>query len=171
MKRFTFAAAGLVVMSSFAIQAAEAQVRRGAVHGDRGIAAGQVHDRIGPQGGRIVGGRGVVADGQGNAAAGSINCARTPRAQGCRAGATTRTADGTVNHRSGFAVEGETRSATSQGGFSKSADGSIDQGRSTTATGQNGSVTVDSAYSTGNGHSRTVTCSDASGAIVACPQR
>ena len=142
MKRFAFAAAGLLAMSTFAVQAADAQVRRGA-----------------------------VTDGQGNGAAGSVNCARTPNAQGCRAGATTRTADGEVNHRSGFAVEGETRSATSEGGFTKSADGTVNQGRTTTATGANGSVTVDGAYTSGEGRTRTVTCADASGAVVACPQQ
>lgn len=171
MKRFAFAAAGLVAMASFAVQAAEAQVRRGVAVGDRGPVAGQAHDRTGPNGGRIVGGRGIVADGEGNAAAGAVNCARTPNAQGCRAGVTTRTADGAVNHRSGFAVEGEKGTATSQGGFTKSADGTINQGRTTIATGQNGSVTVDGAYSSTDGRTRTVTCTSATGAVVACPQR
>lgn len=170
MKRLAFAVAGLLAVTSFAATTAEAQVRRGAAQGERGIAAGQIHDRQGPNGSRVVGGRGVVADGNGNAAAGAVNCARTPNAQGCRAGATTRTADGAVNHRSGFAVEGDAGSATSQGGFTKSADGTIDQGRTTTATGQNGSVTVDGAYNSDTGRTRTVTCSDSSGAIVACPR-
>lgn len=169
MNHFAFAVAGLVAIGSFTISAAEAQVRRGGVHGERGIAAGQVHDRQGPNGSRVVGGRGIVADGKGNAAAGSVNCARTPNAQGCRAGTTTRTSDGSVNHRSGFAVEGDTRSATSQGGFTKSADGTIDQARTTTASGQNGSVTVDGAYSADTGRTRTVTCTNSSGAVVACP--
>lgn len=172
MKRFAFAVAGLMAVGAFTIQAADAQVRRGAARGERGAIAGQVHDRTGPNGGKIVGGRGVATDGQGNGIAGSANCARSANAAACRAGVTTRTADGTVNHRSGFASEGPNGGqVNSSGGFTKSADGAVDQSRSTTATGQNGSVTVDGSYTSESGRSRTITCTDTSGAVIACPQR
>lgn len=171
MKRFAFATAGLVAMAAFTLQAADAQVRRGSVRGqDGGAAVGQVHDRTGPNGREIAGARGAVVGSNGAAAAGSVNCARGPNAAACRAGATTRTADGTVNHQSGLHAEGVNgRELTSTGGLTKSADGTVDQGRTTTASGANGSVTVDGAYSTDTGRSRTVTCSDASGAVITCP--
>ena len=171
MKRFAFAAAGLLAMGAFTIQAADAQVRRGAVRGaEGGAAVGQAHDRVGPRGGEVAGARGAVVSPNGAAAAGSVNCARGQNAAGCRAGATTRTADGEINHQSGVHAEGVNgRELTSTGGLTKSADGTVDQGRTTTASGANGSVTVDGAYTSGSGRSRTVTCSDASGAVVACP--
>lgn len=171
MKRFAFAMTSLLAMGAFAIDAADAQVRRGGVRGDNGAAAGQVHDREGPNGGRVVGGRGIVTDGQGNAATRSANCARGQTAQGCRAGATTRSADGSMSHQSGLHASGANGALDSSGGFTRSADGTIDQGRSTTATGQNGAVTVDGAYTSDAGRSRTVTCTDASGAVIACPTR
>lgn len=172
MNRFTVAAASIIAMGAFAIQTADAQVARGGGRGPNGgAAAGQVHDRTGPNGGKIVGGRGVATDGQGNAVVGSANCAKGASAAACRAGSTTRTADGTVNHNSGFTSNGPNGGAvTSSGGLTKSADGTIDQSRSTTATGQNGTVAVDQSYNSSTGSSRTVTCSDASGAVVACPQ-
>jgi hypothetical protein len=172
MKRFAFAAASLLAMGSFAVQAADAQVRRaGASNGSGGVAAGQTHDRTGPNGGRIVGGRGAAGDGQGNAIAGGANCAKGANAAGCRAGVTTRSADGAAAHKSSVHVEGVNgRELTSAGSAAKTADGVISQGRTTSASGQNGSVTVDGAYSSETGRTRTVTCSDASGAVVACPQ-
>ena len=171
MKRFAFAMTSLFAMGAFAIDAADAQVRRGGVRGDNGAAAGQVHDREGPNGGRLVGGRGIVTDGEGNVATRSANCARGQSAQGCRAGGTTRSADGSLSHQSGLQASGANGALDSSGGFTRSADGTIDQGRSTTATGQNGAVTVDGAYTSDTGRSRTVTCTDASGAVIACPTR
>lgn len=172
MKRFAFVMTSLVAMSAFAIDAADAQVRRGDIRGSNGSAAGQVHDREGPNGGRIAGARGVVTDEQGNAAAGSVNCARGQNAAGCRAGATTRKADGSVSHQSGMMAESNNGGMlNSTGGFTRAADGTIDQGRTTTASNPNGTVTVDGAYSTEAGRTRTVTCTDASGAVIACPQR
>jgi hypothetical protein len=157
MKRFAFAMTSMLAMGAFAIDAADAQVRRGGVRGDNGAAAGQVHDREGPNGGRVVGGRGIVTDGQGNAAATSAN---------------TRSADGSMSHQSGLQASGANGGTLdSSGGFTRSADGTIDQGRTTTASGQSGTVTVDGAYTSDAGRSRTVTCTDASGAVIACPTR
>lgn len=172
MNRFAIAMTGLLTMSAFVVDVADAQVRRGVARGEAGAAAGQVHDRQGPNGGRVVGGRGVVTDGQGNAAAGSANCARGQNVAGCRAGATTRNADGSASHQSGLHASGANGGTLdSSGGFTRSADGTVDQGRTTTATGQNGTVTVDGAYATDTGRTRTVTCTDAAGAVIACPQR
>jgi hypothetical protein len=172
MKRFAFAMTSMLAMGAFAIDAADAQVRRGGVRGDNGAAAGQVHDREGPNGGRVVGGRGIVTDGQGNAAATSANCVSGQSVAGCRAGATTRSADGSMSHQSGLQASGANGGTLdSSGGFTRSADGTIDQGRTTTASGQSGTVTVDGAYTSDAGRSRTVTCTDASGAVIACPTR
>lgn len=172
MKRFSSVVAGLIAIGAFAIQAAEAQVARGGGRGPNGgAAAGQIHDRTGPNGTTIVGGRGVATDGQGNSVAKSANCAKGSSATACRAGSTTRTADGSVNHNSGFTSTGPNGGAVSStGGLTKSADGTIDQSRSTSATGQNGSVTIDQSYNSGTGRSRTVTCTDPTGAVVTCPQ-
>jgi hypothetical protein len=172
MTRIALIAASIAALGLASIQTASAQVIRGGGHGDRGAFAGQAHDRTGPNGGRIAGARGAVTDGQGNGAAGGVNCARGPNGSaGCRAGATTRTADGAAQHQSGMHAEGaKGRELTSAGAASKTADGYLEQGRTTTATGENGSVSVTGAYDSANGRSRTVTCTDATGVAVACPQ-
>ena len=175
MKRFTIAVASLLTVASIAVQAAEAQQRvargvRGNAAG--GVTAGQVHDRIGPNGGTLRGGRGVATDGQGNGIAGSANCANGAAGRACRAGMTTRTAEGEVAHKSGIRVEGaKGRELESAGGFTKDADGNINQARTSEASGEQGTVTVDKAYTTEAGRTRTVTCANAAGETVACPTR
>lgn len=174
MKRYALAAISLMAFGSLAVEAAEAQrVDRGArANRAGGITAHQAHDREGPNGGTLRGGRKVVTDGNGNAAAGAVNCAKGDAGRACRAGVTTRTAEGELAHKSGIKVEGANgRELTSAGGFTKDAEGNIDQARTTEASGEKGTVTVDKSYATGEGRSRTVTCADASGAVVACPTR
>ena len=175
MKRFTIAVAGLLTVATIAVQAAEAQQRvargaRGNAAG--GITAGQIHDRTGPNGGTLRGGRGILTDGQGNGIAGSANCANGEAGRACRAGVTTRTAEGEVAHRSGIRVEGANgKELESAGGFTKDADGNINQARTTEASGEQGAVTVDKTYTSEAGRTRTVTCANTAGEIVACPTR
>jgi hypothetical protein len=89
-----------------------------------------------------------------------------------RAGKTVRSAEGEVAHRSGISVEGpEGRELESAGGFTKDADGNIEQARTTEASSEKGAVTVDKAYSSDTGRTRTVTCANAAGEVVACPTR
>lgn len=175
MKRFTIAVASLLTVATIAVQVAEAQQRvaRGArTNGAGGVTAGQVHDRTGPNGGTLRGGRGVVSDGQGNAIAGSANCANGEAGRACRAGVTTRTADGAVRRQSGIQAEGANGGTLdSTGGFTKDAEGNISQARTSNASGEQGSVAVDKAYTTETGRARTVTCANTAGEIVACPTR
>lgn len=174
MKRFTLAASLLsVALLSAGTADAQQRVARGAhKNGAGGVTAGQVHDRTGPNGGTLRGGRGVATDGQGNGIAGSANCARGDAGRACRAGMTTRSAEGEVAHRSGFRAEGANgRELESAGGFTRDADGDVNQARTTEASGEKGSVTVDKSYTTQDGRNRTVTCANAAGEIVACPTR
>jgi hypothetical protein len=115
----------------------------------------------------------VWTDGQGSGAAGSGRCAAGAQGRGCRTGATTWSADGSVQHRSGAAVEGaQGGHASTSGGFTRSADGAVTGGRTTQATGSQGaSYNAQTTYDSATGVSRTVTCTDASGAAIACPTR
>jgi hypothetical protein len=205
MKRFTIAVVSFLTVATIAVQAAEAQQR--VARGARGNAAGgmtawQAHDRTGPDGGTVRGGRRVITDGDGRGAYRSANCATGEAGRACRAGVTARNAEGDVGHRSGVRIEGANggelaragatvRSAEgevahksgirvegangkeleSAGGFTRDAGGNIDQARTTEASGEKGSVTVDKAYTTETGRTRTVTCANAAGEIVACPTR
>jgi hypothetical protein len=175
MKRFTLAAASLLSVAALAIQTADAQQRvgRGArANGAGGITAGQLHDRTGPNGGTLRGGRAIATDGQGAGIAGSANCATGAAGRACRAGVTARNAEGEVAHKSGIKIDGANgRELESVGGFTKDADGNIDQGRTTAAAGEQGSVVVDKSYTTETGRARTVTCANAAGEVVACPTR
>lgn len=174
MKRFALAAAALLAAATLTVGAADAQGRaRGArQNAAGGITAGQVHNNVGPNGGQRVGGRGVVTDGQGNAAAGAANCAAGAAGRACRAGAVTRSADGTVTRQGGAAVEGANGgSASTQGGFVRNPDGTYSGGRTTEAAGANGTHSAQTDYNSETGVTRTVTCTDAGGAVVACPTR
>ena len=191
-------AASLLVMAALPA-AADAQGRFGArgarANPEGGMTAGAVRGRGNGEGQGVVRGRGVITDGQGNAAAGSRGCARGQAGAACRAGATTVTADGTVNHRSGAAWNTETSTGSTQGGFTRNADGSYSGGRDTAVSGargdyaastsvssetglnrsvnasnEDGSVAIDAQHQQGVGGSRTVTCFDPSGAVVACPR-
>jgi len=138
-----------------------------------GVAAvGQAHDRDGPRGGEVAGARGAVVGPNGAAAAGSVNCARGRNAAGCRAGATTRTADGAINHQSGVHAEGvDGRELTSAGGLTESRRRHGRSGPHHNRFRRQRLRHGRRAYTSGSGRSRTVTCSDASGPFVACPSR
>jgi hypothetical protein len=175
MRRVTLAIASLLTVATIAVQTAEAQQRvargaRGNAAG--GITAGQVHDRTGPDGGTLRGGRRIVTDGDGRGVYRSANCATGEAGRACRAGVTARNAEGEIAHKSGIRVDGANgRELDSVGGFTRDADGNIDQARTTEASGEKGSVTLDKAYTTETGRSRTVTCANTAGEIVACPTR
>jgi hypothetical protein len=172
---FALATLAMVLASAFAVENASAE---GRLHGWRsnaagGVTAGGVHNVTGPLGGQRAGARGIITDGQGNGAAGGVNCARGAAGQACRAGATTWNADGSVNHQSGATVQGANGgSATTQGGFTRNADGAVSGGRNTTATGAQGNTySGETTYNSADGVSHTATCTDPSGAVIACPTR
>ena len=130
------------------------------------------------------GDRGVVGGG----------CAFGLRGAGCRAAATRRGQDGSVERRAGFGLRGYNGgSVDSTGRFSRGADGAFSGQRETTASGpngsyrgntqigngrfdrnatwrgRNGSVEVQSRWRRGEGFSRQVTCRNTAGALVPCP--
>ena len=172
----TLAIMGAVLaLSTVTMSVAEARGAGRFAHGNGagGVTAGAWHDRVGPNGGAAVGGRGVVTDGEGNGVAVSGGCAEGAQGRGCRAGKTTFDAEGNLTHRSGFAAEGaDGGTVTSEGGFARSGDGTYSGSRDTSATGAAGnSYSASSTWDSANGKSRTVTCMDSSGAVVACPTR
>lgn len=173
MKSLAATTLSLLVMTALSVPAAEAQrVVRGGAAGPNGAVAAQAHTRQGPEGGRTAGARAVATDRQGNAIAGGINCASGAAGAACRAGATTRAADGSLSRHGGVEAQGANGATlTSRGELTRDADGNVSAARNTQAAGENGSVAIDSAYTTAGGGTRTVTCMDINGAVVACPQR
>jgi hypothetical protein len=90
-----------------------------------------------------------------------------------RASTTTVNPDGGAVRQGGFAAQGTRGSASSQGSATRNADGTYTGSRTSTGTSSatgntyNGSTNYDSA----NGVSHTGTCTNASGAQIACPSR
>ena len=174
MKIQALVAASILALSTFVIDdaAAQGRVRVTRQNGEGGVTHVTGANRVGPNGGQSVGARGVVTDGEGNGAAASGRCARGVQGEACRAGNTTRTADGAVTHESGGAFQGANgASGSTQGGFTRNADGTYSGGRTTSATGANGAYDAETTYDSENGVNRTVTCTDPTGAVVACPTR
>lgn len=169
---------------------------RGATqNAEGGVTAGRASAARGPNGGGAVRARGVKTDGQGNGQAASGSAVRGPNGgTAARAGNTTWNADGSAQHRSGAQWNGQNGSGSSEGGFVRTADGSVSGGRTTHATGaQGGSYDADTQYANGNldrnvdatgqngnryqstvtgskddGYTRTATCYDAGGNVVPC---
>ncbi|MBX3608361.1 MAG: hypothetical protein KF871_00580 [Hydrogenophaga sp.] len=115
------------------------------------------------------------SDGQGNAGTvGGSAIAGPNGGRAARLGGTTVNADGSASHQSGVrAVGPEGSTLQSQGSATRDADGNVTQSRSTAATNANTGNSVQSAssYDSVNGRTRTTTCYDASGAVMACPSR
>jgi len=166
MNKFALVAAAMLAVGTFTIPDADAQRARGArVTESGGVAAGTVHNN-----GRRAGARGVITDGQGNAAAGGVSCAAGAAGRACRAGATTVTEDGTVQHQSGAVAAGANGRVVTQGGFTRNPDGTTTGQRTTTATGEQGTYNAETTYDSETGVTRTVTCTNPAGAVVACPR-
>lgn len=120
-------------------------------------------------------------------------CVSGASGSGCAGGAGRINEDGSGGRFGGVAASGENGSFGSAGGFSRSEDGSVEGGRVTGAQGANGAysgqtaygdgsldrssrwsnddgaVDVQSSWTIGEGGQRTLTCYDASGVVVACP--
>jgi hypothetical protein len=175
MKAIALAAAGILALTTLTIDDAAAQgARRGwRQNAKGGITARQVHNREGRNGGRLVGGRRVATDGEGDGVYRARNCGSGEAGRFCRAGVTARNDEGGVAHRSGAVVEGANGGAAiTQGGFVRDADGNIVGGRSTYATGADGgSYSAQTTYDSEHGATRTVTCRNAAGEVAACPTR
>jgi hypothetical protein len=116
----------------------------------------------------------VKTDGDGNATVATGAAVRSSSgASAARAGRTTRSADGTLQHDSSMRAVGAKGSVTSSGSATRSADGAITQNRTTAATSatSGNSVRSTSSYNEDSGRTRTTTCYDAAGATIACPAR
>jgi hypothetical protein len=149
--------------------AAEARPTRGKLVGPNGSISGVA----GPNGGTIRG-RQTVQNADGSVTTASGRAFRTANGgKGYRAGTTTVNPDGSANRRSSAAANGPRGSAATSSNVTRNADGSYSGGRSTTATRAstgntyNGSTQIDPA--TGK-PVRTATCTNASGAVIACPR-
>lgn len=172
MKTFAILGAALA-LATLTIDTAEARGGRFVRENPAGgVTAGAAYDHTGPNGGRKAGARGVITDGEGNGAGASGSCAEGEKGRGCRGAVTTWSADGTIDRKSGFEAEGANGgTASSDGTFHRNADGTYAGDRTTTATGENGTYNANTTYDSANGVARTVTCTDAAGAVIACPTR
>jgi len=90
-----------------------------------------------------------------------------------RAGRTTRSADGSLQHDSGFNASNSKGSVQSQGSATRDAQGDVTQSRTTTATSASTGDTLKSttSYNKDTGLEHSVNCFDASGNAIACPAR
>lgn len=139
-----------------------------------GTTAGAVTRHVGPNGGATTSRRVLRTDGEGNGMATGGRAWQTPNGgTGARAGATTHSADGSVQHKSGFATSGTRGSANSQGSLQRDADGNVTQSRSTNATNATtgNSYQGNTSYDSTNGLSHSGSCFDAGGNSIPCPSR
>lgn len=164
---FALACTTGALLAALAATPAEAGGRF-AVRGHDGAAVGAV--RHGPNGGGFARGRAISGDGQGNGRLVSGGAFRGPNGgSGARAGETTRAADGSLNHRSGFQASNANGSVSSQGSATRSANGEITQSRTTTATGAAGNTYNGStSYSKETGVVHSGSCTDAAGTAIPC---
>lgn len=169
-------------------------VRKGIAAGENGVAARSRGGVFNGEGQGAFRRGGFASDGNGNGLAGFGRCANGVNATACRGGAATWQDDGSYSRRLNSEISGQDRSFSGQGVLQRNADGAWTGNRTTDAAGTNGtysgaasvdqgtynrdgtytgnegqSASVDSTYERGSGGSRTVTCIDATGAIVACP--
>ncbi|WP_280155503.1 hypothetical protein [Piscinibacter sp. XHJ-5] len=122
----------------------------------------------------LAGQKGLVADGQGNAAGAARSGFTTASGgQGQRSAQFNRTSDGAAAASGQATASGSNGSAERSGSFTRDADGSASGERSTTVTNANTGVTYDGSttYTKGAGVSRTGGCKDASGNSVSCVSR
>lgn len=169
-------------------------LRKGVAAGENGLIAGSRGGVFNGEGqGAFSRGR-LVTDGDGNGFAGTATCANGLAGEACRAGTATWSEDGSFTRNLGTEANGENGSLSARRSLSwddesgligaRSVDAAGDErsytgaasledgtyNRDGTYTGDEGqSFTVDSTYEKGIGGSRSVTCIDASGAVVACP--
>ena len=142
-------------------------------------ADGSTTDRTGvvraaPGGGGVLRGRSVITDGQGHGSVRSGAAVVGPNgATAVRQGQSARNADGSASQSSAMAAQGDRGTLQSTGAATRSADGSVTQGRTTTATraATGNSVQTSSSYNADIGRTRSASCFDASGAPMACPAR
>jgi hypothetical protein len=194
-----WAGATLAALALGTLPATAAGVRFHGGNGEGGEAAGAVHAFKGPNGGAYVGGHVAATDGQGNAGVASAEAVRGPNGgKAARAGKTTRQADGTLTHQSGFKASGAKGTAQSGGGFTRNPDGTASGARTTSAAGTAGgsynstrsfdktstgttaerdttatnkagdTYTGETTYNSQTGVTHSATCTDPSGTVIPC---
>ena len=125
-----------------------------------------------PNGGAFANGHRVVTDGAGNVSGVSGGAGTTANGgEYKRAGQFSRSADGSINRQGGVEASGQQGSVNSAGNITKTADGTVNGTRNTSTTNAQTGITKDSSttYTTADGITHTATCTDATGASVACP--
>lgn len=146
----------------FAHQNAEGGVTRGFGAAHAGQAASGARGHV------------LRTDGQGNGSVTSGAAVSTANGgQFKRAGHTTRSADGSMQHDSGFTGSNGKGSVQSQGSATRDAQGDVTQNRTTSATSAStgNSAVSTSSYSKDGGFEHSVNCFDANGAAMNCPKK
>jgi hypothetical protein len=173
------AALGFVLLSAMPDDAQAGVVRGAVANPQGGTTAGMAKKRVGPNGGVTAAARGAVSDGQGNAVGGSARVAQGPNgAKFARGGKFQKNADGSASRSGGYSASGardgasSMGSASAQGNVTRAADGTVTGTRDSTYTNANTGTTanVDRTYQSGQGVTKTKTCTDAAGATIACPR-
>ena len=169
-------------------------VRKGLAAGENGVAARSRGGVFNGEGQGAFRRGGFASDGNGNGFAGFGKCANGFDGSACRGGSATWQEDGSLSRTLKSGGSGENGAFGSERVLERSADGtwtgsrttdasgtsrsysgsaSLDDGtynRDGTYTGDEGQqASVEGTYDRGSGGSRSVTCIDATGAIVDCP--
>jgi hypothetical protein len=161
-------ALGTVALMLATTVAAEAAPNRVKTRGQNGVATVATGAN-----GSIARARGARMNSDGSVTAGSGGAFKTATGEGARASTTTINPDGSATRSGRFAASGAKGSASSSSDVTRNADGTYSGGRTSTATSTatgntfNGSTQIDPA--TGK-PVRTSTCTNASGAVIACPR-
>jgi hypothetical protein len=171
----TLAAAVAAAFFTFGtVSNVDAVAKRGKVaNADGGVTAGAAASRTTSKGTRNSA-RAVKTDAAGNKVGGSASS--TTLANGgtaARAGKFQKNADGSASRQGAMSASGAKGSVSSSGGTTRNADGTVSGSRDTQATNNatGNSANVNSTYQSGQGVTRTATCTDAVGATIACPSR
>jgi hypothetical protein len=195
----TWMGTALTAVAFGTLPASAAGLRFHGANGAGGEAAGAAHAFKGPNGGAYVGGHVVASDGQGDAGVASAEAVRGPNGgKAARAGKTTRQADGTLTHQSGFKARGAKGTAQSSGGFTRNADGTASGNRATSAAGTSGGTynssrsfdktaagttaqrdttatnkagdtySGETTYNSSTGVTHSAACTDTGGNVIAC---
>lgn len=196
LRQAALAAMSALTLSVSAMPAASdgLLLRKGVAVGENGVAARSRGGVFNGEGQGAFRRGGLASDGNGNGMAGFGKCANSTAGAACRSGAATWQDDGSLSRTLRSEGSGQHGSFGSERLLERSADGAWTGSRTTEAAGTSGSysgsstlndgtynrdgtytgdegqsASVDSMYERGSGGSRTVTCIDATGAIVDCP--
>ena len=163
------ATAALVVPAAHA----EGRVRgRAVVQNPEGGAVARTGAAASGPRGAMLRGRTVSSDGNGNVSGRSGAAFRGANGStAARAGSFQRNADGSASRQGSAAFTGPNgASGRTDGTLARDADGNITGQRDTTATGANGGTYAGSTTRADGTTTRTATCTNAAGDVVACPR-